>query len=137
MSAPAQVAGLLLRAFGVGLPLGLYYSFLRPLRRRTLADLLFVPALIYAWLQVGFGICGGDLRLGYFAPMVLGAILAIRLPGRWLAPAFRGFWRGLGGIARWIKAFFREIAKFFQKKTVKIRKNIFAIRKKSGTIEWN
>lgn len=137
MTTPAQAAWQLLKALGVGLPLGLFYSFLRPIRRRNVADLLFAPAFVYAWLLVGFGICGGDLRLGYFAAMALGAFLSIRLPGRWLMPAFRIFWGAWRKVLAWLKAFFRALGEFFWKKTSKIRKNIFPFRKKSGTINKN
>ncbi len=125
MTTPAQTAWQLLQALGVGLPLGLFYSFLMPLGRRWLADLLFVPALVYGWLQVGFGICGGDLRLGYFAAMALGILLAVRLPGRWLMPAFQGFWRGLGRLKTWLWAYLRALGKYFQKKLEKSKKISF------------
>ena len=63
-------------AFVMGLALGIYYGFLRPLRPRhtVLSDLLFLPAAFYAWLVLGFGICRGDLRLGCCSGLVLGAV---------------------------------------------------------------
>ena len=77
MTPPAQAA----RQFGaaclLGLALGLFYGFLRPLgqRRRQLADLLFAPALVWAWLYLSFGICRGDIRLGCCMGLLLGAVL--------------------------------------------------------------
>ena len=59
-----------LRHFGIacllGVGLGILYGFLRPLRGRLtpLADLVFVVAAFWAWLQLCFGVCRGDIRLG-------------------------------------------------------------------------
>ena len=48
--------------------LGLLYGFLRFFRPRWLGDLLFVIVLFRTWLYLGFGLCGGDLRMGYTMP---------------------------------------------------------------------
>ena len=81
---PALTAARFLSAAGVGLLLGLWYGFLRPLRPRftALADGAFLLGAFRSWLEVAFRICGGDLRLGYFLGMILGGILWDRLPGR-------------------------------------------------------
>ncbi len=64
MTTPAEAAARVGLSLLWGAGLGLYYGFLRPLRPRhtTLSDLLFLPALLWAWLQVCFGICRGDIR---------------------------------------------------------------------------
>ena len=62
--------------FGVaclyGIGLGGVYGFLRPVRPRSFADALFVAAMFYAWLQLSFAICRGDIRLGYTAGLFVG-----------------------------------------------------------------
>ena len=90
-----MLAGLVL-----GMILGLVYGALRPLRRRnsTLGDLLFLPAMVWGWLEMGFGICGGDLRLGYLVPLFFGAVLWEQTVGRLLRPIFAGFWWAFAGI---------------------------------------
>ncbi len=119
MITPAQAAWQLLRSALVGIPLGVWYGFWQPVRRRWVADLFFCPALVWAWLQVGFGICGGDLRLGYFAALALGAWLGLKLSGKLLSPLWLGFWSSLRALAGWIFRFFREVAKIFLKKQEK------------------
>ncbi len=122
--------------FGVacllGLPIGVLYSFLRPLRQRhpILSDLVFLPALFYGWLYLGFGVCQGDIRSSYCAGLFVGIFLWELTLGKWLRPVFRGFWRILSkiwnGIQGIFKKFFKKIQKFF--------KNVFAIWKKWVTI---
>ena len=77
MTAPALAAGRFLAACGIGALLGLFYGFLRPLRPRLthLCDLLFVIAAFFGWLYLGFGVCLGDLRLGYTAGLAAGGFL--------------------------------------------------------------
>ena len=60
MTAPALAAGRLAAACLMGLGLGLWYGFLRPLRPKftLLSDLLFLLALFPSWVYLGFGICG-------------------------------------------------------------------------------
>jgi len=83
----------------LGLGLGLWYGFLRPLRagHRQLSDLLFVPALFWAWLYLGFGICGGDLRLFYTAGLFVGLWGWEATFGRLLRPVFSMFWKIIRG----------------------------------------
>ena len=78
----------------LGVGLGIWYGFLRPLRpRRTaLSDGLFLAGAAWAWLELGFRICGGDLRLGYAAGLPLGGLLWEVTLGRPLRPLFSGFW---------------------------------------------
>ena len=94
MSAPAVAAQRLGIACLLGCGLGLYYGFLRPLRPKWtgLSDLLFLLGGFWTWLYMGFGVCRGDLRLGYTAGLVAGGFLWECTVGRWLRPVFRAFW---------------------------------------------
>lgn len=118
MTAPAVAARQFLIACAMGLGLGLFYGFLRPLRRRHvhLADLLFLPALFYGWLALGFGICGGDLRIVPTLGLGLGAVAWECSIGRLLRPVFAWLWGILFQIlalpGRIFKKIFAKIAKF-------------------------
>lgn len=120
------------RRFGIacllGLGLGLYYGFLRPLRPRHtgLSDLLFLPALFYGWLYLSFGICDGDIRLSYSMGLLVGAVVFQWTAGRWLRTIFQGFWRVIGKIYRQIFNFLKN----FLKKTQKIAFFLFPSGKK-------
>ena len=48
----------------LGLPLGCWYDFLRPLRPRFthLSDFVFMVGAVYLWLYQSFAICRGDMR---------------------------------------------------------------------------
>ena len=95
MTAPAQAALQFAQGLGLGLCLGILYGFLRPLRRRraALGDLIFIVAAFWAWLQLSFGICRGDIRMGYTAAPLLGLWAFDRVLGRYLQPIFRFFWK--------------------------------------------
>ena len=77
MNAPSIAAVRFLTACGYGVVLGLLYGILRPLRPKhtTFADGVFVTAAAWAWLKLSFGICQGDIRIGYTAGLFVGAIL--------------------------------------------------------------
>jgi hypothetical protein len=134
MNRPAQEAYWLLIYFLAGGALGIFYGFLRPLRCRRSwpADLLFVTATSFAWVYLGFGVCGGDLRIGCLAGLFLGIFLFDRWPGRWMRPLFFGFWRLVAAIFGWIGRPVRNLLK----KIVKFTKNIVATGKKSSIIRW-
>ena len=67
MNPPRIAAARFLSAVALGIPLGIWYSFLRPLRPKhtALSDLLFLPGTLWAWVFLTFGICRGDIRLAY------------------------------------------------------------------------
>lgn len=119
------VTGLLL-----GCVLGIYYGFLRPIRRRRtfFPDLLFVMAAGWIYLHYGFAVCRGDLRMGYLAAPILGALAWDLTVGRYLMPIYAGFWRFLGGLLRPFQLFLKKICIFI--------KFLFATGKKWGTIKW-
>lgn len=132
MTGPALDACRFLYACLLGLGLGLWYGFLRPLRPRhtVLSDVLFLPALGWAWLYLSFAVCRGDIRLGYCAGLAVGAFFWEGTFGRWLRPVFYCFW---GTISRiWGKIF--AILKKIFKKMRKNEKNLFASGKKWFTI---
>ena len=115
-----------------GMGLGLFYGFLRPLRSKStaLGDFLFLVAGIFGWIYVSFGICQGDIRLGYTAGIVAGGFLWECTAGRLLQPVFRGIWLGIFGF---FSFFLRPIRKIFQKLRNFIKK-LFAYTKKSVTM---
>ena len=115
-----------------GTALGLFYGFLRPLRPRHsfLSDLLFLPAMGYAWLYFSFAVCRGDIRLGYTMGLLIGAIFFDATVGRLLRPVFFGVWRLVSRIWHSIFGLFK---KFFKKIGQK-RKILFALWKKWFTI---
>ena len=90
----------LLAGLWAGIGLGIWYSFLRPLRRHSSAfgDLLFLPAFGAAWLWLGFDICGGDLRLGNFSSLFVGWALWEGSIGMLLRPVFLLFWKIMEGL---------------------------------------
>ena len=128
MTHPAISAQQLLTALLLGLGLGLCYGFLRPLYRigNWLRDLLFLPCILSFWVYLGFGICGGDLRLGYFTALAAGALLWECTIGRLLRPLFFGFWGGIFHIftflSHCLKKFFKKWL-VLQKKYLHLGKN--------------
>ena len=76
-------------ALVLGAGLGLVYSFLRPVRRRWLADLVFVACAGWAWLVLAFRVCRGDPRGAYLLGMAVGAWGTKSLFG----PFFSGLWK--------------------------------------------
>ena len=81
MTAPALAAHRFVCCCLLGAALGVYYEFLRPLRPRyTLAaDALFLTGCVWVWLIMSFRVCRGDLRLGYSAGLLAGALVALVL----------------------------------------------------------
>lgn len=134
MMLPEIVARRFWAACMLGCGLGLLYGFLRPLRPRLthLTDGVFVIAAGWSWLVLSFGICHGDLRLGYSAGLAIGAFFWELTVGKLLRPVFWGFWRLVGKI---LVTPWRLLRKIFQKTGVFVKK-LFAFGKKSGTIKW-
>ncbi|MBQ7801679.1 MAG: hypothetical protein IJ375_05080 [Oscillospiraceae bacterium] len=130
MTAPALAAERFALACLLGLPLGALYGFLRPLRPRrgTLADLLFVAAAAAAWLYLSFGICQGDLRLGYSAGLAAGGFCWEWTAGQLLRPVFSMFWQTIGRFWALLTLPAKKISHFL--------KILFASVKKWVTIKW-
>ena len=131
MTEPAAAASLFLRSCLLGLPLGCWYDFLRPLRPRFthLSDFVFMVGAVYLWLYQSFAICRGDIRWGYFSGFVLGAFVWELTAGMVLRPVFRWFWQILAQFWR-IMLIPGKI--FFQKTKI-----LFASGEKWVTIRWN
>jgi hypothetical protein len=112
---PALAAAHTLRALSLGVGLGLFYSFLKPLRPRltTLAGLVFLIFLGWSWLYLAFGICAGDLRLGFFFALGAGCFLTHRTLGRFLTPLFSGFWAFVGEILKILSIPWKYFFNFF------------------------
>ena len=96
-----------------GLALGLVYGFLSPLRPKhtKLTDSLFLLALFWAWLYQGFGVCRGDLRLGYYSALAVGAFGWELTLGKTLRPLFARFWGLMGNTGRYLC---KKICNFFK-----------------------
>ena len=131
MTAPQDAAGRFLWACLLGLGLGAWYDFLRPLRpRRTLiSDALFLAGAGWAWVYLGFGVCGGDLRLGYAGGLFAGGLLWEWTLGLAFRRVFSCFWQLVAGI-------YHKITLPAKKLSVKVKK-LFASGEKWVTIYWN
>lgn len=128
MTPPLLAAQRFLLSCLVGLAVGIWYDFLRPLRPKHtgLSDFVFLIGLYYAWLYQGFKICNADLRPGYTAGLFLGACGWEMTVGRLLRPVFSGFWK----IMAWMMGIFASPIKKF----LHFLKILFASVKKSVTI---
>ena len=89
MTPPGTAAGRFGAAVALGLALGLVYSFLRPLRRRWLGDLVFLLCALWSWTLLAFGVCRGDLRGAYCMGLAAGAWVTHDS----FCPLFYGFWK--------------------------------------------
>ena len=87
-------------SFLLGAALGVWYGFLRPLRKRhrSFSDLLFLGPLYWAWVYLSFAICRGDIRVGYFFGLLSGVVCWELTAGWCLRPVFSGIWKGLSRI---------------------------------------
>ena len=77
MTAPATAALRFLQCLWMGLAAGLGLSILAPLEKYfpRLWQLAVCAGIGAVWLVCSFGICGADLRFGYFAGALLGGFL--------------------------------------------------------------
>ncbi|MBE6982498.1 MAG: hypothetical protein E7437_09310 [Ruminococcaceae bacterium] len=130
MTPPALAALRFGWAIALGAILAVWYGFLRPIRPRAIADLLFFPAVLYAWCILSFQICRGDIRMGITLGLAVGFFLWDRTLGFFLNRVFRGFWGMIFGAWRCLRGIFIRILK----KIWYFRKFFLASRKKSGTI---
>lgn len=117
----------------MGLGLGLYYGFLRPVRVKHphWGDLCFLAGLYWAWLWLNFAVCHGDIRLGCNAGLIVGIFLCELTLGRLLRPVFQFFWAGVSKFFGFIFAPF----KIFFKKMAIFSNFLLARIKKVGTIK--
>ena len=78
----------------VGMALGVFYGFLRPLRQRhtTIGDLLFLPAAVYGWLFLHFDLCRTDIRMAYSVAVLIGIFAWESTIGCLLRPVFSKLW---------------------------------------------
>lgn len=126
---PAVAAGRFLRGIPLGLALGLWYGFLRPLGRgrSLLRDGLFLLALVPAWVWFSFAVCQGDLQLGYYGGLLAGGFLWEGTLGWYLRPVWQWFWGQIRAVFQFFGKFFRKIATFL-KKTFAYGKNYSKIK---------
>ena len=113
MTVPAIAAARFAAGCGLGMLLGIWYDFLRPLgaKRYALRDLAFLGGFCWAWMQLMFGFCRGDLRPGAFFSLLLGFCLWQMTAGRLVRPLFFGFWRMVGAIFAFLWMPFKKILK--------------------------
>lgn len=123
---PAVALTRFLWSLACGMALGLGFSFFRPIRPKFAGDLLFLIFFGWIWLQLAFGICEGDLRLGHLCGLMMGSALWTVGPGRLISPIFSLFWRFLSLPFKKFSEIFKKILKF-----------LYAKRKKSCTIDEN
>lgn len=112
----------------LGMLLGPAADFLGPVRKRfpLLVDLLLSGCLVFGWLELTFGICGGDLRMGY----LVGAVLGFCVWRKWfrplLHPLIAGFWgivaKVLGLVTLPMRGILKKI-KIFSKNSLQPEKN--------------
>ena len=128
MTPPALLFSRFLIACLMGTMLGLLYDFLsafpRPLRH--ISDGLFLLALFAFGIQLGFGVCEGDLRPAYSAGLFAGFLLWRGTLGRLLRPL-------IFLVARYIRGVFSRIWGICRKMSKNISvfcKKLFAIVKK-------
>ena len=114
MTAPGLAFRLLAACTAAGGVMGLWYDFLTPLRPRhtVAADLAFLGMGLAVWVYTCFGICHGDLRMGYLLGAAVGGGLWRWGPGRLLRPFFHLIWRIVGGIFRRILLPVKKFLKF-------------------------
>lgn len=74
---PAVVAARVVHCLVLGATVGVLSDLLLPLRRRlcVVRDLLLSLWLFRCWLVSCFSVCHGDIRLGYWGAVCLGALL--------------------------------------------------------------
>ena len=116
MTDPTLATQRFLAACLIGAALGIVYGFLRPLRPRftAAADLVFLAAAFFGWLQLAFRICMGDVRIAYLAGMGLGTVCWEISAGRLLRPIFFIFWHTLGHILRFLMKPVKKILKILK-----------------------
>ena len=117
MTTPGVAAGRFLQGLVLGLAVGAWYGFLRPLghRRRTLADCLFILGVFPVWLYFSFAVCQGDLGIGYLASLFVGGFLFDGTFGRLLRPVWSRVWAPVWAFFRVERRFFKIITVFLKK----------------------
>ena len=94
MTTPSVAFGRFVIGILLSCVIGLFYGFLRPVQkgRAILADAVFAVFAGWVLVHYGFGVCRGDLRLGYLFAAGAGAVGWDLTLGKWLRPVFWGFW---------------------------------------------
>lgn len=117
MSPPGEAAVRFAWALALGLDLGVLLDLLVPLRpgHKGLTDLALAAAVFWAWLELSFRVCRGDIRLVYHLGMALGALAWLATGSRWLRPRVTRIWKWLGRC--------RTSIRKILKKPEKIKKN--------------
>ena len=114
----------------LGCAIGIIYGFLRPARRKkaTWSDFIFAIFVLWVYVHYGFGVCRGDLRIGYLVAPIAGAFAWDRTVGRWLLPIFGELWQFFALICWPVRKIFAKGKDFV--------KFLLARCKKWVTIKW-
>ena len=125
---PGLVWNRLAGCFLAGILLGPAVDLFRPVHRRlpVLTQLLMAAEFFACWLWLGFGLCRGDLRLGYFSSAALGFYLWERCFGTCTAAFFAIFWHAAAIPPKFCLKIFQKISNF-----------LFARWKKWSTIKYS
>ena len=136
MTEPVLAARRFLAGLLLGAVAGLWYDLLEPVRRRKawLADLLFLPGLAWGWLQLMFGICQGDIRMGGLLALLLGLLGWEGTAGWTLRPVVLWFFKIWEEIFRLILLPFKKIFENSEPLLVVINLFLFAFILVSGIL---
>ena len=125
---PMLVMGRIGKCILLGAAVGLGSDLVFPLRRKAamLADLMWSAWICWCWVVVCFGVCQGDIRLGYCAAAALGALGWRLTLSRGCRGIFLQIWSGLG----WLFALPGKMCEVFLKKIKIFRKKLFPTEEK-------
>ena len=125
---PGVVGQRLVGCFLWGVLLGAAADVFKPLHRRLprLSELLIGLELLFVWLHSSFALCRGELRVGFYLALLLGAGLWEQLFGEVAGALWRNFWHFAVLPGKFLRKFFRKIANF-----------LFSSWKKWSTIQKN
>lgn len=111
---PGLVWHRLAGCFLAGILLGPAADLFRPLHRRlpVLTQLIIGTEFFLCWLYLGFGLCRGDLRMGYFGSAALGFLLWERCFGRCMGAFFGKLWHAAAIPLKFCLKIFQKISNF-------------------------
>ena len=111
---PAVAASRLGWSLLLGAGSGLAYDMLHPpqLRRKTLADLLFMLVFGWFWLVISFAVCGGDIRMGCYTGQLAGLGFWEWTVGRSMRVLLGRFWKVLAEVLGFLLVPGKNILKF-------------------------
>lgn len=120
---PGTIGGRVVQCILLGGAIGLGADVVYPLQKKAamLAQMLWSTWILWVWLVICFGVCRGDIRLGYWAAAALGAALWRGTASRLIRPVFLRIGRKI----RTIIGLPVKLSKFILKKINFFKKNSF------------